>query len=157
MPGSWEEIIAEVGRRTVHVACLPFNATLEKLVECFSDFGAVNQVRMLKHLSDKPEHRNFRGTCLIELGTEEEAKAVLATPVEYDNCQVRIQTKTDYDAAMKKVSFRILLSSAFPVLPESFFSMLAHVVCVVHMAHQQADQERYSCRQLHLADYIPPQ
>lgn len=112
MPESWDEIIAEVARRTVHVACLPFNATLEKLVERFSDFGSVNQVRLLKRTSEVSEHRVFRGTCLIELGTEEEAKAVLATPVEYDDCLVRIQTKADYDAATQKVGFFILLSSS---------------------------------------------
>lgn len=103
MPESWEEIIAEVGRRTVHVACLPHTATLEKIVQRFAGFGSVHQVRLLKHFSDQPEHRVFRGTCLIELGTEEEAAAVLATTVEYDDCVVRTQTKADYDAAVKKV------------------------------------------------------
>jgi hypothetical protein len=108
MPESWDDIIAEVGRRTVHVACLPHTATLEKLVACFSDFGTVNQVRLFKHLSDNPDHRVFRGTCLIEMATEEEASAVLKTPVEYQGCPVRIQTKEDHDNATKKVRFLML-------------------------------------------------
>jgi lupus La protein len=111
MPESWDDIIAEVGRRTVHVACLPHNATLDQLVKRFSDFGTVNQVRLLKHSSETPEHRVFRGCCLIEMGTEEEAKAVLSTPVEYEDCPVRIQTKAQYDEAVKKVGFKISLPS----------------------------------------------
>lgn len=119
MPESWDDIIAEVGRRTVHVACLPYDATLEKLFKCFSDFGTVKQVRLLKHMSDKAEHKVFKGTCLIELGTEEEAKAVLSTTVEYEDCAVRIQTKEQYESGKKVCSgtfscFRLYLDSYFP-------------------------------------------
>jgi hypothetical protein len=107
MPESWDEIIAAVSARTIHVACLPFMANLETIGECFRKYGTVNQVRLLKYFSQMPEHKMFRGTALVEFGSREEAQAVLGNTVEFDGCAVRLQTKADYEAAVKEVCLHL--------------------------------------------------
>lgn len=102
MPSDWTQVIAAVSARTVHVSVLPFDTTIEKLGVCFSQHGAVNQVRLLKY-ADMGGTGCFRGCALVEMSSIEEASMILSNSMEYEGSVLRVQSKADYEEAMAKV------------------------------------------------------
>lgn len=109
MPTDWTEVIAAVAARTIHVALLPFDTTIEKLGVYFSQHGTVNQVRLLKY-SDTEGSGHFRGCALVEMSSTEEATAMLSNKLEYEGATLRVQCKADYEEAMVKVCTSMLVS-----------------------------------------------
>lgn len=102
MPTDWTEVIAAVAARTVHVALLPYDTTLEKLAKYFSKHGQVNQVRLLKY-SDMDGSGVFRGAALVEMSSAEEASVLLDLDLPYEGASLRVQTKASYEDLLDKV------------------------------------------------------
>lgn len=108
MPADWSEVIAAVAARTVHVALLPYDTTIDKLGTYFSKHGEVNQVRLLKY-SDSDGAGAFRGTALIEMSSREEANILISNNLEYQGAILRLQSKAGYEEMQAQVWRRYLL------------------------------------------------
>jgi len=112
MPVDWTAIIAAVDARSVHVAPLPFNATLEQLSAFFATFGGVQQVRMQRWPAvEAPAGgaktktvKLFKGTAIVEMATQEEADALLAGPAVYADATLRCMPKPEYQKRYAEVS-----------------------------------------------------
>lgn len=95
-------MIAAVAARTVHIAVLPYDTTLEKLGKYFSERGQVNQVRLLKY-PDVDGGGVFRGAAFVEMSSEAEATALLGVDLQYEGALLRAQSKSSYEASVEQV------------------------------------------------------
>eukprot|EP00892_Ulva_mutabilis_P005372 jgi/Ulvmu1/3206/UM015_0247.1 len=102
MPSDWTAVVAAVSARTLHVAVLPHDVTIEKLGIYFSQHGNVRQVRLLKYDMDKERSGQFRGSALIEMSSQEEATALISANLDYEGAILRVQCKADYEEAVRK-------------------------------------------------------
>ena len=80
---SLDEAARQADERSLHVAPLPYNATLDVLTAFFSQEAPVNAVRLRRHVTSK----DFRGSVFVEFATQEDAAKV-------DSCLVMLDGTT---------------------------------------------------------------
>ena len=66
------ELAKAIDERSLYAAPFPFDAQLDEVAALFAKAGAVNCVRMRRHLSSK----SFKGSVFVEFASQEEADKV---------------------------------------------------------------------------------
>ncbi|KAG2449754.1 hypothetical protein HYH02_005279 [Chlamydomonas schloesseri] len=92
------EIAKAVDARSLYARPFPMDATVDTITELFNSHGAVNCVRMRRHVRSKM----FKGSVFVEFGSVEEAEKVLAKAVEFAGATLRLQKKNDYLEGKRK-------------------------------------------------------
>ncbi|KAG2437798.1 hypothetical protein HXX76_005418 [Chlamydomonas incerta] len=92
------EIAKAVDARSLYARPFPMDATVDTITELFNAHGAVNCVRMRRHVRSKM----FKGSVFVEFGSLEEAEKVLAKAVEFAGATLRLQKKNDYLEGKRK-------------------------------------------------------
>lgn len=69
----------------------PSRVTIEDVSDFFAKFGTVKSVR-LRYRKDTKE---FKGSAFVEMGSNEEAQAVVANKVEYEGKELLVMTKCE--------------------------------------------------------------
>ncbi|GAB4816086.1 hypothetical protein N2152v2_003132 [Parachlorella kessleri] len=89
---STEEVTKEVDGRSLYAAPFPFDTSLDTLTGFFSRAGAVNCVRMRRHLTSK----DFKGSVFVEFASKEEADKVAAMSLEFEGAPILLEPKLAY-------------------------------------------------------------
>lgn len=67
-----EKLCKDIDERSVYAKPLPFDCTLEGLTSFFSAYGGVKAVRLRR----RPDNKDFKGSCFVELDSPDAANKV---------------------------------------------------------------------------------
>ncbi|XP_071450711.1 la protein homolog [Hetaerina americana] len=104
LPAMTESRMKEVQARTIY--CKGFtkeNATLDKLLEYFGQFGTVDNIQMRSYLDKATNEYIFKGSVFVLFATKEEAEEFLKKDtVEYEGVKLLTKRQEEYFSDKKK-------------------------------------------------------
>ena len=111
MPQDWDAVKAAVDARSVHAEPFPYTATIETIGQLFAQHGEVRQVRLQRFVDPQVKGGVFAGSAIVEMGTQEQAEALLAGEVQHAGAVLRLQSKAAHLQAREAVRALVLVAA----------------------------------------------